>query len=187
MQARRAGAQLSAGRVRSYVETKVAPDFSQSAHPASPPRQSIPRLCPKLRPASAIGRLVRAGRLAIPRPWFRHRFEGWSPEVFELLDNTPFEEIEQRDLYDRPPQVTAPPLSNRGGGGPLLYRGGGVTTPTPTTTPSPLIIGEGGRGALCCPLPHRPSDTSCFPLAVAGHLVLRPRLPAGRRRAPDDA
>ena len=38
------------------------------------------------------------------------RFEGWSPEVFELLDNTPFEEIEQRDLYDRPPQVTTPPL-----------------------------------------------------------------------------
>ena len=38
------------------------------------------------------------------------RFEGWSPEVFELLDNTPFEEIEQRDLYDRPPQVKTPPL-----------------------------------------------------------------------------
>ena len=44
------------------------------------------------------------------RPWLRHRFEGWSPEVFELLENTPFEEIEQRDLYDRPPQVMTPPL-----------------------------------------------------------------------------
>ena len=27
-------------------------------------------------------------------------------QVFELLDTTPFDEIEQRDLYDRPPQVS---------------------------------------------------------------------------------
>ncbi len=38
--------------------------------------------------------------------YLRPEFEGWSEEVFQLLDNTPFEELEQRDLYDRPPQVT---------------------------------------------------------------------------------
>lgn len=38
--------------------------------------------------------------------FLRPEFEGWSDEVFDLLDNTPFEEVEQRDLYDRPPQLT---------------------------------------------------------------------------------
>jgi len=33
-------------------------------------------------------------------------FEGWSEEVHQLLDSTPFAEVEQRDLYDRPPQLT---------------------------------------------------------------------------------
>jgi len=38
--------------------------------------------------------------------FLRPEFEGWSEEVFQLLDSTPFEEVEQRDLYDRAPQVT---------------------------------------------------------------------------------
>ena len=38
--------------------------------------------------------------------FLRPEFEGWSEEVFQLIDNTPFEEVEQRDLYDRAPQVT---------------------------------------------------------------------------------
>jgi len=38
--------------------------------------------------------------------FLRPEFEGWSDEVFQLIDNTPFEEVEQRDLYDRAPQLT---------------------------------------------------------------------------------
>ena len=37
--------------------------------------------------------------------YLRQEFGGWSEEVFQLIDNTPTEEIEQRDLYDRPPQL----------------------------------------------------------------------------------
>ena len=32
------------------------------------------------------------------------QFDGWSPEVHQLIDSTPVDAIEQRDLYDRPPQ-----------------------------------------------------------------------------------
>jgi len=46
----------------------------------------------------------RSGEPAIS--YLRDEFAGWSSEVFDLLESTPFEEIEQRDLYDRPPQVT---------------------------------------------------------------------------------
>jgi len=35
-------------------------------------------------------------------------FTGWSPEVFDILEATKEEEIEQRDLYDRPPSVFKP-------------------------------------------------------------------------------
>jgi len=37
--------------------------------------------------------------------YLREEFEGWSEEIFQLINNTPAEEIEQRDLYDRPPQL----------------------------------------------------------------------------------
>ena len=47
---------------------------------------------------------MRKGEGAIE--FLRPEFEGWSEEVFQLLDNTPFDEVEQRDLYDRAPQVT---------------------------------------------------------------------------------
>ncbi|CAN0450855.1 unnamed protein product, partial [Scytosiphon promiscuus] len=33
------------------------------------------------------------------------RFDGWSPEVHEALDCTSNNDVEQRDLYDRPPSV----------------------------------------------------------------------------------
>jgi zeaxanthin epoxidase len=55
-------------------------------------------------PPGALPEECKRGEPALS--FLRDEFEGWSPEVFELLDNTPFEEIEQRDLYDRPPQVT---------------------------------------------------------------------------------
>ena len=33
------------------------------------------------------------------------QFGDWSDEVHQLLDNTAYEDVEQRDLYDRPPQL----------------------------------------------------------------------------------
>ena len=35
-------------------------------------------------------------------------FDGWSPDVHAILDATRDDEIEQRDLYDRPPSVLGP-------------------------------------------------------------------------------
>ena len=40
------------------------------------------------------------------RPTCRPTTQGWSEEVFDLLDSTPLDEVEQRDLYDRPPSVS---------------------------------------------------------------------------------
>jgi len=36
--------------------------------------------------------------------WLKGLHEGWSSEVFEVLDATPAESVEQRDLYDRWPE-----------------------------------------------------------------------------------
>ena len=55
-------------------------------------------------PPGALPETSKRGEPAIA--FLREEFDGWSHEVFQLLDNTPFDEIEQRDLYDRPPQVT---------------------------------------------------------------------------------
>jgi len=41
-------------------------------------------------------------------PYLKDIFEGWSPEVHHILDATKEFEIEQRDLYDRPPSVFKP-------------------------------------------------------------------------------
>jgi len=43
-----------------------------------------------------------AGALA----FLREEFEGWSEETHQLLDATPDAEVEQRDLFDRAPQLT---------------------------------------------------------------------------------
>ena len=40
--------------------------------------------------------------------YLRTLFEGWSPEVHDILGVTKESEIEQRDLYDRPPSVFKP-------------------------------------------------------------------------------
>lgn len=34
------------------------------------------------------------------------RFTGWSEEIHEALDATSNSDVEQRDLYDRPPSVS---------------------------------------------------------------------------------
>eukprot|EP00322_Chrysochromulina_rotalis_P000941 CAMPEP_0115859012 /NCGR_PEP_ID=MMETSP0287-20121206/16393_1 /TAXON_ID=412157 /ORGANISM="Chrysochromulina rotalis, Strain UIO044" /LENGTH=551 /DNA_ID=CAMNT_0003313293 /DNA_START=338 /DNA_END=1993 /DNA_ORIENTATION=+ len=41
-------------------------------------------------------------------PYLQNLFDGWSPEVIDILKATQEHEIEQRDLYDRPPSVTKP-------------------------------------------------------------------------------
>jgi len=55
-------------------------------------------------PPGALPEECKRGEPAVD--FLRDEFAGWSPEVFQLLDSTPFEEVEQRDLYDRAPQVT---------------------------------------------------------------------------------
>jgi len=58
--------------------------------------------------------LARApGSVNDPKPegsskYLQDLFEGWSPEVHAILTVTKEDEIEQRDLYDRPPSVTKP-------------------------------------------------------------------------------
>ena len=39
---------------------------------------------------------------------FSHIPQGWSPDVHAILDATTEDEIQQRDLYDRPPSVRKP-------------------------------------------------------------------------------
>merc|ERR1719421_2023956 len=41
-------------------------------------------------------------------PYLQGLFDGWSPEVLDILQATQEREIEQRDLYDRPPSVLSP-------------------------------------------------------------------------------
>lgn len=50
------------------------------------------------------------GSLSIPKeetlPWLKNdEFKEWAPDVQFLLDNSPIDEVEQRDLYDRPPDI----------------------------------------------------------------------------------
>merc|ERR1719454_2291934 len=40
--------------------------------------------------------------------YLQNLFEGWSPEIHDILRVTQEHEIEQRDLYDRPPSVLKP-------------------------------------------------------------------------------
>ena len=41
-------------------------------------------------------------------PYLQNLFVGWSPEIHDILQATQEHEIEQRDLYDRPPSVFKP-------------------------------------------------------------------------------
>merc|ERR1719460_3603752 len=41
-------------------------------------------------------------------PYLQQLFTSWSPEVLDILKATKEDEIEQRDLYDRPPSVLSP-------------------------------------------------------------------------------
>jgi len=63
-------------------------------------------------------------------------FEGWSPEVIDILQATKEHEIEQRDLYDRPPSVLKPWT-----GGRVALLGDAVHAMMPN-------LGQGGCQAL---------------------------------------
>jgi len=40
--------------------------------------------------------------------YLRGVFEGWAPDIHDIIRATRNDEIEQRDLYDRPPSINKP-------------------------------------------------------------------------------
>lgn len=65
-------------------------------------------------------------------------FTGWSPEIFDILKVTKEEEIEQRDLYDRPPSVLKPWINDEGR---VALLGDGIHAMMPN-------LGQGGCQAI---------------------------------------
>ena len=63
-------------------------------------------------------------------------FKGWSSEVHDILKVTQEDEIEQRDLYDRPPSVFKPWVD-----GPVALLGDGIHAMMPN-------LGQGGCQAI---------------------------------------
>ena len=63
-------------------------------------------------------------------------FDGWSPEIHDILKVTQEHEIEQRDLYDRPPSVWKPWVD-----GPVALLGDGIHAMMPN-------LGQGGCQAI---------------------------------------
>eukprot|EP00620_Florenciella_sp_RCC1587_P016849 CAMPEP_0182559554 /NCGR_PEP_ID=MMETSP1324-20130603/2631_1 /TAXON_ID=236786 /ORGANISM="Florenciella sp., Strain RCC1587" /LENGTH=556 /DNA_ID=CAMNT_0024771825 /DNA_START=93 /DNA_END=1763 /DNA_ORIENTATION=+ len=57
-----------------------------------------------LKPAIDTGDGCRAGNPA----YLRGVFEGWAPDIHDIIRATRNDEIEQRDLYDRPPSINKP-------------------------------------------------------------------------------
>jgi zeaxanthin epoxidase len=64
-------------------------------------------------------------------------FTGWSPEIHDILKVTKENEIEQRDLYDRPPSVD----SSKWLDGPVALLGDGIHAMMPN-------LGQGGCMAM---------------------------------------
>jgi zeaxanthin epoxidase len=69
-------------------------------------------------------------------PYLQGIFEGWSPEIHDILKATKENEIEQRDLYDRPPSVLEPWSD-----GPVALLGDGIHAMMPN-------LGQGGCQAI---------------------------------------
>mmetsp|Transcript_7893 Transcript_7893/g.23496 ORF Transcript_7893/g.23496 Transcript_7893/m.23496 type:complete len:535 (-) Transcript_7893:39-1643(-) len=69
-------------------------------------------------------------------PFLKQTFEGWSPDVHAILDATREDEIEQRDLYDRPPSAVKPWSE-----GPVALLGDSVHAMMPN-------LGQGGCQAI---------------------------------------
>jgi len=80
--------------------------------------------------------------------YIKDRFEGWSPEIHELLDITKVEDVEQRDLYDRPPSVL-----KRWNDGPVALLGDACHPMMPN-------LGQGGCQAMedCYVIANKLSD-----------------------------
>ena len=60
-------------------------------------------------------------------------FEGWAGDIHHILDATKEDEIQQRDLYDRPPSVVKPWTK-----GPVALLGDAVHAMMPN-------LGQGGE------------------------------------------
>jgi zeaxanthin epoxidase len=71
-------------------------------------------------------------------PFLQNIFTGWSSEIHHILKATKEEEIEQRDLYDRPPSVMKPWTD-----GPVALLGDGVHAMMPVRLCEPHIITRG--------------------------------------------
>lgn len=69
-------------------------------------------------------------------PYLKNIFDGWSPDVHAILDATTEAEIEQRDLYDRPPSSFRPWSD-----GPVALLGDSVHAMMPN-------LGQGGCQAI---------------------------------------
>jgi zeaxanthin epoxidase len=61
-------------------------------------------------------------------PYLQNIFTGWSPEIHHILKATQEHEIEQRDLYDRPPSVMKPWTD-----GPVALLGDGIHAMMPVS------------------------------------------------------
>lgn len=68
--------------------------------------------------------------------YLKNIFDGWSPDIHSILDATTEEEIEQRDLYDRPPSSFRPWSD-----GPVALLGDSVHAMMPN-------LGQGGCQAI---------------------------------------
>merc|ERR1712113_1207104 len=69
-------------------------------------------------------------------PYLKQIFSGWSQECHDILDATKEHEIEQRDLYDRPPSVMKPWSQ-----GPVALTGDAIHAMMPN-------LGQGGCQAI---------------------------------------
>merc|ERR1712151_5359 len=69
-------------------------------------------------------------------PYLKNIFVNWSSEVHHILDATKEYEIEQRDLYDRPPSVMKPWSQ-----GPVALKGDAIHAMMPN-------LGQGGCQAI---------------------------------------
>jgi zeaxanthin epoxidase len=69
-------------------------------------------------------------------PFLQNVFSGWSEEIHRILKVTQENEIQQRDLYDRPPSVTKPWTD-----GPVALLGDGIHAMMPN-------LGQGGCQAI---------------------------------------
>jgi len=121
-------------------------------------------------------------------PYLQGLFTDWSPEIHDILQATQEHEIEQRDLYDRPPSVLKPWGDGRvtllgdsvHAMMPNLGQGGCHVGPSPPSPPRLMARPTSPHLAPPRPTLHRhPSPSPPTPpfLTLASHSSRRPPLP----------